>query len=92
MNPPAPGPVSGLSATHEANAAAMQASTALPPSASARAPACAVISCPAGDRSSHAKSLGGGQRSLRNDGGDISSPFRRRGLSPKPVATMVTHT
>ena len=40
-------PVSGLSATHDANAAAMQASTALPPSSSARAPACAVISCPA---------------------------------------------
>ena len=31
MKPPAPGPVSGLSATHETNAAAMQASTALPP-------------------------------------------------------------
>jgi hypothetical protein len=30
MNPPAPGPVSGLSATQEARGAATQASTALP--------------------------------------------------------------
>ena len=42
MKPPAPGPVSGLSATQEANAAATQASTAFPPSARIRAPASAV--------------------------------------------------
>jgi hypothetical protein len=42
MKPPAPGPVSGLSVTHEANDAAMHASTAFPPSARTRAPASAV--------------------------------------------------
>ena len=47
MKPPPPGPVSGLSATQDANAAAMQASTALPPSASTRAPASAVSWWPA---------------------------------------------
>ena len=47
MNPPPPGPVSGLSATHDAKAAAMHASTAFPPSASTRAPACAVSLWPA---------------------------------------------
>ena len=47
MNPPPPGPVSGLSTTQETNAAAMQASTALPPSASTRAPASAVSGWPA---------------------------------------------
>ena len=47
MKPPAPGPVSGLSATHEAKAAATQASTAFPPSARMRAPASAVSGWPA---------------------------------------------
>ena len=47
MNPPPPGPVTGLSTTQETNAAAMQASTALPPSASTRAPASAVRGWPA---------------------------------------------
>src|SRR5215207_6464313 len=47
MNPPAPGPVSGLSVTHETTPAAMHASTAFPPSARMRAPACAVSGCPA---------------------------------------------
>src|SRR5262245_29914435 len=47
MKPPAPGPVSGLSVTQETKAAAMQASTALPPSARMSAPACAVSGCPA---------------------------------------------
>jgi hypothetical protein len=42
MKPPAPGPVSGLSATQDMNAAAMHASTAFPPSARIRAPASAV--------------------------------------------------
>ena len=42
MNPPAPGPVSVLSVTHETNAAAMQASTAFPPPANTSAPASAV--------------------------------------------------
>src|ERR671931_577611 len=37
MNPPPPGLVSGLSVTHDVTAAAMHASTALPPSASTRA-------------------------------------------------------
>ena len=46
MKPPAPGPVSGLSVTAAANAAATHASTAFPPSASARAPACAVSGWP----------------------------------------------
>ena len=45
--PPPPGPVSGLSATQETNAAAMQASTAFPPSARIRAPASAVEGWPA---------------------------------------------
>ena len=45
--PPAPGPVSGLSATQAANDAATQASTAFPPSSSMRAPASAVSLCPA---------------------------------------------
>ena len=47
MNPPPPGPVSVLSATHEANAAARHASTAFPPSARISAPASAVSRCPA---------------------------------------------
>ena len=47
MKPPPPGPVSGLSATHEANPAATHASTALPPSASTLAPTSAVSGCPA---------------------------------------------
>src|SRR5438270_5528187 len=47
MKPPAPGPVSGLSATHDTRAAATAASTAFPPSSSTRAPACAVNGCPA---------------------------------------------
>src|SRR2546421_709544 len=42
MKPPPPGPVSGLSATQEAKAAAMQASTAFPPAWSTRAPVSAV--------------------------------------------------
>ena len=45
--PPAPGPVSGLSVTQAAKAAATHASTAFPPSASTRAPASAVSRCPA---------------------------------------------
>src|SRR5918992_2961295 len=45
--PPPPGPVSGLSATHETNAAARHASTAFPPSASTCAPASAVSGWPA---------------------------------------------
>src|SRR5439155_23325069 len=47
MNPPPPGPVNVLSATHDANPAAMHASTALPPSARIWAPASAVSRCPA---------------------------------------------
>ena len=42
MNPPEPGPVSGLSATQETSAAPTAASTAFPPAASTSAPACAV--------------------------------------------------
>src|SRR5918992_5217627 len=45
--PPPPGPVSVLSATQDTNAAARQASTAFPPSASTRAPASAVSGWPA---------------------------------------------
>src|SRR6476660_6382097 len=47
MNPPAPGPVSGLSAIHETSAAPTAASTAFPPAARTSAPACAVNGCPA---------------------------------------------
>src|ERR1700681_1977886 len=47
MNPPEPGPVSGLSVTAAANAAATQASTAFPPASSTCAPACTVSGCPA---------------------------------------------
>jgi hypothetical protein len=47
MKPPAPGPVSGDSLTNDISAAATAASTALPPSRSTFAPACAVIGCPA---------------------------------------------
>ncbi len=42
MNPPPPGPVKGLSVTHEANPAATQASTAFPPRSRVRAPTSAV--------------------------------------------------
>ncbi len=45
--PPPAGPLSGPSATKPANAAATTASTALPPLASARAPASAVCGLPA---------------------------------------------
>src|SRR6476661_2153794 len=47
MKPPAPGPVSGLSATQETSAAPTAASTAFPPAPSTSAPACAVSGCPA---------------------------------------------
>ena len=47
MKPPPPGPVSGLSQTQEANEAATQASTALPPASSTRAPVSAVSGWPA---------------------------------------------
>ena len=47
MKPPPPGPVSGLSTTQEAKPAAMQASTAFPPSASTVAPTSAVSGWPA---------------------------------------------
>ena len=47
MKPPAPGPVSGLSATQETKPAATQASTALPPASRIRAPASAVRGWPA---------------------------------------------
>ena len=69
----------------------MQASTALPPSASTRAPACAVIGCPAAI-APLMREPRRPYRSQRKLGGDISSPFRRRGRSPKPVATTVTQT
>src|SRR5581483_3849211 len=46
MKPPAPGPVSGDSATNDMSIAATAASTAFPPSRSARAPASAVSGCP----------------------------------------------
>ena len=42
MKPPAPGPVSGDSATNDMSTAATAASTALPPSRSTSAPASAV--------------------------------------------------
>src|SRR5215207_5468060 len=47
MNPPAPGPVSGDSATNDISTAATAASTALPPARSTSAPACAVSGWPA---------------------------------------------
>src|SRR5881628_3491492 len=47
MKPPPPGPVSGLSHTHDTNAAATHASTAVPPASSTRAPASAVTGWPA---------------------------------------------
>ena len=47
MKPPPPGPVSGLSHTHETHAAATHASTAVPPASSTRAPASAVSGWPA---------------------------------------------
>src|SRR3954470_12780746 len=47
MKPPAPGPVSGDSATNDISTAATAASTAFPPSRSTSAPACAVSGCPA---------------------------------------------
>jgi len=43
MKPPPPGPVNGLSQTHETNAAATHASTALPPARRTRMPAFAVV-------------------------------------------------
>ena len=53
MKPPPPGPVSGLSATQETKAAAMQPSTALPPSARIRAPASAVSGVARGNGALH---------------------------------------
>ena len=47
MKPPAPKPVSGLSIANEVSTAQTAASTALPPSRSALAPASAVKGCPA---------------------------------------------
>src|SRR5918992_1986757 len=47
MKPPAPGPVSGDSATNDMSTHATAASTALPPSRSTSAPACAVTGWPA---------------------------------------------
>ena len=47
MKPPAPGPVSGDSATNDISTAATAASTALPPARSASAPASAVSGWPA---------------------------------------------
>src|ERR671924_1470897 len=47
MKPPAPGPVSGGSATNDMSTAATAASTALPPSRSTSAPAWAVSGWPA---------------------------------------------
>ena len=47
MKPPAPGPVSGDSATNDISTHATAASTALPPSRSTSAPACAVTGWPA---------------------------------------------
>ena len=47
MNPPPPGPVKGLSVTHEAKPAATQASTAFPPRSRVRAPTSAVSGWPA---------------------------------------------
>ena len=47
MKPPAPGPVSGDSATNDISTAATAASTALPPSRRTSAAASAVSGCPA---------------------------------------------
>src|SRR4051794_13464095 len=47
MKPPAPGPVSGGSATNDMSTDATAASTALPPARSTSAPALAVSGCPA---------------------------------------------
>ena len=53
MNPPPPGPVSGLSHDHETNAAATQASTALPPARSTPDARFRGQRMPGCDRSSH---------------------------------------
>ena len=55
MNPPPPGPVSGLSATQETNAAAMHASTALPPSRQHVRPRLCRQRMPRPHRASHAR-------------------------------------
>ncbi len=47
MYPPAPSPVNSCSAANDVSIAPTAASTALPPSRSTRAPACAVSGCPA---------------------------------------------
>ena len=47
MKPPAPGPVSGDSVTHDISTHATAASTALPPARNTSAPACAVTGWPA---------------------------------------------
>ncbi len=57
MNPPPPGPVSGLSQTHDVNAAATHASTAEPPALSTLAPASAVSGWPAAIAPFMAKSV-----------------------------------
>src|SRR5215203_6797717 len=85
MNPPAPGPVSGLSVTQETNAAAMHASTAFPPWASTLAPASAVSGWPAATAPRMGEGYSARRSSLldRDDQGQParprSRPLRRRG-------------
>ena len=108
MNPPAPGPVSGLSLIQATNAAAMHASTALPPSSRAWAPAAAVKGWPAAT----APLMAGGYarpgsrgpwrsagvyRSRRKLGGSsvCVSPLVRReavGRGPLPIPVAMTVT
>src|SRR5712691_1877919 len=82
MNPPEPGPVSGLSATQETNAAATAASMAFPPSARMRAPASAVRGWPA----AIAPFIQGNVLRVRQTNG----PLSRQGTTLKPAQTEIS--
>ena len=101
MKPPAPGPVSGLSATQEAKAAATQASTAFPPSASTRGAGLGGQRMPGGDRPAHDRIVRrttsrAGRSAARADRprgtslGCTESGLRARRSPPRPVAITVT--
>src|SRR5262249_40862480 len=89
MKPPAPGPVSGLSVTPAAKAAATHASTAFPPSARARAPACAVGGWPRATAPFIAESLAGRPTALsaQERRGVEQVAARRRARSRKTATT-----
>src|ERR671914_2504728 len=97
MKPPAPGPVSGDSATNDMSTQATAASTALPPSRSTSAPACAVSGWPAattpfiGRKYRDPCALGRAERFRlsRNELGHVDVGEARAALAPAPHARLV---